>query len=307
MKISIVGIGKVGASLAYTLVMRNLGSELVLVSRSPEVALGHALDLTHASSFVEKPMMIRAGGVEASAGSDIVIVCASTPKQPHYTSRLDFADANAAMFRELIPELARHSPDAILIVITNPVDVMTWHALKLSGFDPSRVIGTGTLIDSARYRSLLSIELGIHPEDLRAYILGEHGDSQFAAMSLALTGGERIDRSDAAPRLFHQAVQLGHQIMRHKGYTDYAIAMGTALIVAAIVQDSRRTIPVSQLIDGYLDVRGVCLSLPAVIGRRGIERPLYPALNAEETAAFRRCADVVRAVIERTERASVAR
>ncbi len=300
MKLSIVGIGKVGATLAYTLVMRNVASELVLVSRTTEVALGHALDLAHASSFVEKPMVIRPGGVADSAGSDVVVVCASAPMRPEYKTRLDLAEANAALFRELIPPLAAASPDAVLIVVTNPVDVMTWHALRLSGFPPSRVIGTGTLIDSARYRSLLSMELGIHPEDLRAYILGEHGDSQFAAMSLALTGGERIDQSDAASRLFAEAVQLGHQIMQHKGYTDYAIAMGTAMIIAAIAQDSRRTIPVSTLIDGYLGVKDVCLSLPAVIGRGGVRRPLYPALNEGEAQAFQRCAEVVRGAIERT-------
>jgi len=298
MKISIVGIGKVGAALAYTLVVRSLGTELLLVNRTRVTAEGHALDLLHASSIAERPMTIRAGTMAESSGSDIVIVCASAPMQPTYHTRLDLASDNARLFEQLIPELARRSPKAVMLIVTNPVDVMTWHALQLSGFEPSHVLGTGTFIDSARYRSLLSQELGIHPEDLRAYILGEHGDSQFPAMSLAVTGGERLDRSDATIRLFREAVQLGHAAMRQKGYTDFAIAMAATLIVEAIVSDNRRTYPVSTLINGYLGVRDVCLSLPAVIGRSGVTRQLQPALSAPERRAFVKCARIVREAIE---------
>jgi len=149
------------------------------------------------------------------------------------------------------------------------------------------VIGTGTLLDSVRYRSLLSQELEIHSDDIRAYILGEHGDSQFAAHSIAMTGGQRFYPSDTSRRLFQETVNMGYEVYRRKGHTSYGIALATMMILDSIVYDLRHTMPVTVLIDGYLDVHNVCLSLPAVIGRAGVTRVLRPPLCEDEQHAFR--------------------
>lgn len=298
MKISVIGVGRVGSTVAYSLVMRALADEVVLVDRAEEIAEGEAHDLTHAASLTAHPVEVRAGQVEDTAESDVVIICASLPWLPEFKSRLDLAAGNARLYGELVPELARRSPDAVLLVVTNPVDVLTFHALRLSGFPASRVIGAGTLIDSARFRALLSQELGIHPDDIRAYILGEHGDSGFPALSVAMTGGRRIDSESAhGAEVFRTALASGHYVFERKGYTNYAIAMAAATIVEAIARDSRRTMPVSVLVEGFLDEDDVCLSLPCVIGRAGVVRQLHPALSDEEEKAFRHSAQVVRDAI----------
>ncbi|MCG8583826.1 MAG: lactate dehydrogenase, partial [Pirellulales bacterium] len=224
MKISIVGIGRVGGAIAFSIVQHGVADELVLVNRTHKIAEGEAQDLLHANAFTAKPMIIRAGEVSDTAKSDIVILCASVPYPTDMKSRSEMAGGNHAILSELVPAIAQASPGAILVVITNPVDAMTFLVHKLSGFPATKVIGTGTLIDSARYRALLSREFKIHPDDIRAYILGEHGDRQFPALSLAMIGGVSIRHSEAAQRLFDDTVRGGYEVMERKGYTNYAIA-----------------------------------------------------------------------------------
>ncbi len=299
MKVSIIGTGKVGATLAYTLIIRGLADELVLVDRRREVAEGEALDLLHAEAFTGHPVAIRAGQTAESAGSDLLVLACSAPWQAHYTSRMDLAEENARMFSELLPPLVAQSPEACLLVITNPVDVMTYHSLRVSGLPPSRVFGTGTLIDSARFRTMLSTEVGIHPDDLRAYILGEHGETQFPVLSLAQAGGESLEENEAARRLAGRLARSGFEVVERKGYTNFAVSMAAALVVEAVAWDTRRTMPLSVLVDGYLGVSGVCLSMPVVVGRQGITRMLHPRFSQEEAAAFRRSAQVVAEAIRR--------
>jgi L-lactate dehydrogenase len=294
MKISLIGTGRVGSTLAFQLLMRGLGNQLVLVDRNREVAEGEALDLQHAEAFTSHSMKIRAGDIGDTAGSDLLVLTCSVPWKPQYTSRFQIGRDNLTIYRDLVPELVAKSPDARIVVVSNPVDVMTYHTLKLSGFGPERVFGTGTLVDSGRFRSMLSAKLGIHPDDVRAYILGEHGDSQFPFFSNAVAGGARIAEDDATIDLFHKASHAGHDVMRRKGHTNFAITMAAALVIEAIARDSRRTTPLSVLIDGYLGVADVCLSLPVVVGRPGITQVLYPDMSEPEITAFRRCADMVR-------------
>lgn len=301
MKLSIVGIGRVGAALAHNVVLRELVDELVLVNRTHKTAVGEALDLTHALSFVDRRCTVRAGAIDDLAGSDIVAIAASIPTPPQGVPRTELAEGNAALLRELIPPIAAACPDAKLVLVTNPVDTMTWLTIKLSGFDPTRVIGTGTLVDSARFRTMLSAEVGIHPDDLRAYILGEHGDTQFPALSTALAGGVRIADNTLVPGVFERTVQAGYEVFRHKGHTSYAIAGAAALIIEAIAGDSRRTMPVSVYIDDFDGASDVCLSLPCVIGREGIHKTLHPKFDDHERAAWHKTAAAVRAVIERIE------
>lgn len=303
MKITIVGSGRVGSTLAFTLALRGIGDDLVLTDARPEIAEGESLDLTHAISFTNHPMTIRAGGLSETAGSDILVLACSAPWDPAYTSRFGMGPANAKIYREIVPPLAAASPAAVLVVITNPVDVMTWHALRLSGFGARRVFGTGTLIDSARFRAELSRRMGIHPDDLRAYVLGEHGDTQFPYFSLAVAGGRRIGDDAETRELFRHTARTGYEVMRKKGHTNYAIAMTAALVIEALTWDTRRTMPVSMLIEDFQGVRDVCLSLPAVVGRGGIHRVLLPEFSPEEAKAFRVCAQVVRAGIAASEEA----
>ncbi len=298
MKVSIVGPGTVGMTLAYTLMLRRVAREIVLVGRNRTKAEGEALDLMHAQAFLQVPVTVRAGDLAAVEGSEVVVVCASVPVPEGIVDRNEMARGNAELMRVLLPEIARRAPDCKLVMVTNPVDPLTWLALELTGFPPERVMGTGTLVDSIRFRELLSEMLAIHPDDLRAYILGEHGDAQFPAMSVAQAGGERIDDTAERRELCERAKGFGIEVFRKKGNTSYAIGLATTYLLESMIQDERRTMPLSVRIDDYLGVSDVCLSLPVVVGKGGIARVIHPDLNEHEQAAFRKAAEVVRDVID---------
>ncbi len=300
MKVSVIGVGMVGSTLAYALSMRQVCDELVLTGRTMEKARGDALDLQHADLFRERDMRIVAGEIGDTAGSEVVALCASRPWKQGFVDRYNNAQANVDLVDELVPALAHASPDAKIVVLSNPVDVLTYRAIQKSGFEPRRVMGTGTLIDSSRFRALLSEEVGIHPRDLRAYTLGEHGDTQFPAMSIAEAGGEKIDDTPARRALFEQARHAGPEVFKLKGYTNYAIASAGLMVIESILTDARQTMPLSVLVDGFCGVRDVCLSMPVVVGAQGVERWLHPELSEEESGMFRHCAAVVRDVMERT-------
>lgn len=300
MKVSIIGTGRVGSTLAYTLVLKELVDELVLVNRTPEVAEGHALDLEHAMMFVEHRVSVRSGDVAETAGSDILAVCASRPWREGFNNRLDLAGENTRLMEELLPPLAEASPDAKIVMLSNPVDVLTWHAIRITGFESRRVLGTGTIIDSARFREAVSQQVGIHPADIRAYAMGEHGESQFLAFSHASVGGEPLDDRPDRREMFSTAVRAGLNVFGLKGCTEFAIAMAAAHVIESILTDSRHTMPLSVLVDGYQGVSGVCLSLPVVVGREGVVRRLEAKLDEDEAAAFRHSASVIRGAIVAT-------
>ena len=297
MKVTIVGPGAVGMVLAYTLMLRGVAREIVLVGRNRIKAEGEALDLMHAQAFLQVPVRVSAGGIADAADSEVVVVCASVPTPGGLIDRNDLFKGNVELMKSLLPEVARVAPQAKLLMVSNPVDALTWLALELTGFPAQRVMGTGTLVDSIRFRELLSELLGVHPDDLRAYILGEHGEHQFAAMSVAQAGGERIDDTPARRALCERAKGFGIEVFRKKGNTCYAIGLAAAHIVESILLDERRTMPLSVRIDGYLGEREVCLSLPVVVGRNGVERILQPDLSPDEQVSFHEAAEAVRKVI----------
>ncbi len=299
MKISIFGIGHVGSTLAYTLMLKDLANELVLIDQSLDKASSDAQDLTHALTFTDHIIPIRSGEIETSRASDIVIVTASVPWQHEYTSRFDLAPGNLDLFKNLMPEISRLSPDAVLIIITNPLDIMTYFAIKTSGFPPEKVMGVGTLIDSARFRKILSEKYSIHPDDIRAYILGEHGDTQFPVISAAYTGGVKIEDSKEIRKLLEASESSAYDIMKGKGYTNFAIAMATSLVVESIVKNENRTMPISTLIDGFMGIENVCLSIPVVVGRKGITKKLNIALDEKEQKLFRQSASLIRTEIDK--------
>ena len=298
MKVTIVGPGKVGMILAYTLVMRGSAREIVLVGNSRLKAEGEALDLMHAQAFMKIPVKVRAGDLEDAAGSEIIAICASVPMEEGFNDRNALAQGNAEMMARMLPMLAGFAPEAKLLMVSNPVDVLSYLALRFTGFPPEHVMGTGTLVDSMRFRELLSSKVSIHPGDLRAYIFGEHGAHQFPAMSVAQAGGEKLDDTPERRALCDVAKEAGIEVFRKKGNTCYAIGQSAAYVIESILLDQKRTIPLSVMIDGYLGVSDVYLSVPVVIGRNGIERKLVPQLSEMETEQFRLAAKSVRAVID---------
>lgn len=299
MKISIVGIGHVGSTLAYTLMLKDLSDELVLIDKSAIKAASDAQDLTHALTFTDHIIPISGGNLAMSKDSNIIIITASVPWQRDFSTRFDLAPGNIQLFKELLPELAKLSPNAILIVITNPVDIMTYFAIRFSAFAPNKVLGVGTLIDSARFRKILSENIHIHPDDIRAYIIGEHGDTQFPAISAAYAGGVKIKNSDKIEVLLKTTENSAYDIVKGKGYTNFAISMATSLVVESIVKNENRTMPISTLLDGYLGISDVCLSVPVVVGNQGISQVLELQLNNKEECQFRTSAALVRREIEK--------
>jgi L-lactate dehydrogenase len=298
MKIAIIGTGRVGSSIAYTLVLKQLCQHLVIAGRNLDKAWGDALDLQHTLAFYSRPIKIEAATNELIKNADIIVITASVdPGQQVILSRMQLAEPNASMFRELIPGLAANNPNALLLIVTNPVDVMTYAAAKLSGFLPNRVMGIGTLVDSARFRTMLCKEVHIHPDDLRAYILGEHGPNQFPILSSAEAGGERIQDTPRHREIFTQVIDAGFEVFQLKGYTDRAIATATCMVIQAIIFDENRTMPLAVRFDEWQGVHDNCFSIPVVVGRNGIIRHLYPELNDEERGNLQNSAKAIKSAI----------
>lgn len=298
MKIAIIGTGRVGSSIAYALVLKQTCDHLVIAGRSYKKARGDALDLQHTLAFCSRPMRIEASTNEQVIDADIIVITASVASDGQvFTSRLQLGDKNTMMFRELIPLLATHNPNALLIIVTNPVDVMTYAASRLSGFFPSRVMGVGTLVDSARFRTSLSQEKQIHPDDLRTYILGEHGPNQFPVLSSATAGGEHIRDTPRHRELFTQVTEAGFEVYQLKGYTNYAIATATCMVIESVVFDEHRTMPLSTRFDDWLGIQDNCFSIPVVVGRGGIIRHLHPEMNDDEQQSLRTAAAAVKSNI----------
>ncbi|MEL7010095.1 MAG: lactate dehydrogenase, partial [Cyanobacteria bacterium J06588_4] len=303
MKISVVGIGKVGSTISFVLAKDGLASELVLYNRTREIAHAEAIDIQQAVALTPHRLLVRDGDLEDTAQSDIIVIALSVPMTKQMSSRDELLAGNTRIMQTLIPTLIRHSPKAIIINVSNPVDALTYQIWQIAKrysehISWQRVIGTGTLIDSARFRDLLSSQLGIHPADINAYILGEHGDGQFAALSSATCGGEFIDANPLRKQMVEDAKRSAWTIFQAKGYTNYTVSLAVELIARSIVEDSRYTLPVSVLIDGYCDVYNCCLSVPCVIGRQGIHRRLKTQLNQHETEAFQNCARTIQQQIQ---------
>ncbi len=299
MKISIIGLGNVGSTVAYTLMLKGLGKEMVLWNRNTSKSKGDALDLSQALSFTNHSMSIQAGQFNDTANSNIIIITVSSPWKESYTTRFDFTSPNLEIYKKLIPNLFSSSPKAKFIIVSNPVDVMTYICIKHFGIPKQQVLGIGTLIDSGRFRKSLSNLLQIHPDDIRAYILGEHGNTQFAMLSRAFIGGQSIKDSIDSTAIVKDAVQAGYQLMEWKGYSNFAVSMAIALVVECIVEDKKRTIPISTMIEDYYGINDVCLSVPAVIGEGGIEQLILPTLNLEEEAALKHSTNMLQDVISK--------
>lgn len=304
-KITIIGTGFVGATTAYTLMISGLVSELVLIDVNTEKAEGEVMDLNHGMPFV-RPVRIYRGEYEDCAGSDIVIITAGANQKPGET-RIDLVHKNTAIFKSIISQVTRYNKDCILLVVTNPVDILTYVTYKVSGFSRNKVIGSGTVLDTARFRYLLGDHVGIDPRNVHAYIIGEHGDTEVATWSLTNIAGIPMDRycedchrceGELSKHQIYQDVKnAAYEIIQRKSATYYAVALAVRRIVESIVRDENSILTVSSLMEGNYGMKDVCLSVPSIVNRHGIERVLDIPLSDEETVLLRKSGDSLKQVI----------
>lgn len=311
MKIGIVGAGAVGSAAAYAIVLREAGNEVVLVDKNPALAAAQGQDILHAVPFAAATT-VRAGGYDELAGAGLVILTAGVNQQPG-ESRLDLLARNVAVFAEIVPAALRAAPDAVLLVATNPVDVMAQVTARLARLPEGRVIGSGTILDTARFRALLAQHLQVSALSVHAYVLGEHGDSEVLHWSGAKAGGVVIDDlarqmgrpldKDARARIDDGVRRAAYRIIEGKGYTCYGIGAGLARMAGAIRGDERTVITCSILTDGVAGVPDVTVSLPRVVARGGVVETLVPELDDEERESLRRSASIIKEATDEADRA----
>jgi L-lactate dehydrogenase len=304
-RVAVVGLGNVGATLGYALLFSGLAAEIVLIDSNRAKAEGEAMDLNHAVPFAE-PTRIWAGDYADCAGAAVVVLAAGAGQNPGET-RLDLVHRNAAIFSEVMPRIVEHNRDCILLIATNPVDVLTFRTLQLTGFPPERVIGSGTILDTARFRYLLSQHFGVDPRSVHAFIIGEHGDSEVPVWSLANIAGMRLEdffRSrgqatdwPALEKIFQHTRDAAYEIIARKHATYYGVAAGLMRIIEAILRDQNTVLSVSSLIRGEYGMRDVCLSLPTIVNRSGIFQVLHLNLSPEEEGKLQKSAAVLRETI----------
>lgn len=308
MKIGIVGSGAVGATAAYALVMRGVGSEIVLVDKAPARAKAEAADILHAVPFAH-PLQVRAGDYADLAGCRVVIVAAGVGQKPGET-RLQLLARNAAVFKVVVPDVFRNAPEAILVVATNPVDVMTHLAARYAAeFDvPShRVLGSGTTLDTARFRALLGQHLGLDPTHVHANVLGEHGDSEVLAWSLVTVGNIPLERfcqqpgrsmdADRRHQIDEAVRRAAYLIIEGKGATYYGVGSALARIASNIIWDRRAIMTVCTPRPNVAGVEDVTVSLPSLVGGRGVIETFPQPLTAAEATELHASAAIIRAAI----------
>jgi L-lactate dehydrogenase len=303
MKVSIIGGGgRVGSNAAYALQTGGLAKEIAIVDVAEDLAQGEALDLRHGAS-VAGSQKIYAGGYEAVAGSDIVVITAGLRRKPD-ESRLDLINRNVALFRGIIEEIRKVelAPEAVILVVSNPVDILTYLAVKLLGLPPGRVIGLGTVLDTVRFRSLLGEYFEVDPRDVDALILGEHGDSMVPIWSSAAINGVPLRSfpnydEEKVKGIFDLTKKSGAEVIRLKGGAGYAVGLAVKLVVEAVILDKKAILPVSSLMQGYMGIRDVCFSVPTVVGRLGAEKLIEIALSDEEKAALMKSAETLRGTL----------
>ncbi|MCS3667769.1 L-lactate dehydrogenase [Salinibacter ruber] len=299
--VGIVGTGNVGTAAAYAMFNQSLASEILLLDQDTRRAEGEAMDLMHGQQLVGG-ITCRAVEYAALSNAQIIVLSAGASQQSPDETRLGLLQRNAEIFHEIIIQLDKHAPNAILVVATNPVDVLTYICQELSSRPNRRILGTGTLLDTARFRALLGRHYGVDPRSVHAYILGEHGDSEVPIWSNATIGGQKIRgetvlgkewEEEAMQSIFEQARDAAYEIIDRKGHTDTAIGLVIARIVRAILEDQQNVLPVSTRPDGAYDIKDVCLSIPCVVGLEGVEKRVDPELSADERTALQASAQAL--------------
>ena len=305
-KAAIVGCGFVGSASAFALMESGLFSELVLVDADHAKAEGEALDISHGLPFA-KPMKIYAGDYADLSDAAVIIVTAGAGQKPGET-RLDLVKKNVGIFKSVIPQIAENNKYAIMLIVANPVDILTYTAAKLSGYPEGRVFGSGTVLDTARFKYLLGEHLGVDNRSVHAFIIGEHGDSEIAAWSSANVSGIPINNFCEMRGHFHHEEAMrdiaesvknsAYERIETKKATYYGIAMSVKRICEAIVRDEKSILPVSSIQNGNYGIEGVALSMPAIVGKNGVETLVPIELSDEEKAELSNSAETLKKVID---------
>ena len=305
-KVAVVGCGFVGSASAFALMESGLFSEMVLVDVNKDKAEGEALDISHGLPFA-KPMQIYAGEYKDTSDAAVVIVTAGAGQKPGET-RLDLVKKNIGIFRSIIPEISKYNKDGILLIVANPVDILTYAAVKLSGFPEKRVFGSGTVLDTARLKYLLGEHLEVDSRSVHAFIIGEHGDSEIAAWSSANVSGIPLndfcemrgyfEHEKAMKEIAENVKNSAYGIIEKKGATYYGIAMSVRRICEAIIRDEKSILPVSSIQHGNFGIDGVALSMPAIVGRNGVEGTVPIRLSDDEVSALKASADTLKKVLD---------
>lgn len=304
-KVVVVGAGAVGSTLAYALQTEGLAREIVLIDKTRELAEGHALDLNH-GKFFAPAVRVRSGGYEDCEGADVAVITAGAAQEPGQ-SRLDLVDKNLQICRSVLDGILEHTRRAVLLVVTNPVDVLTYAALQYSGLPREQIIGSGTVLDSARFRYLLSEQCAVYPPNVHGYVLGEHGDSEMIPWSMVHFSGIELEHfCRACPRrcdpnvranMEREVRESAYHVIGAKGVTNWAVSRALVRIISAILRDERSLLTVSTLLRGEYGIEDVCLSVPLVLARGGVERMPEADLTAAELEALRGSAEAIREVL----------
>ena len=311
-KITILGAGNVGATIAYTLTAFTICSEIVLIDINKDKAKGEAMDIRHGLPFIGN-VNIYDGDYADAAGSDIVVITAGIGRKPGQT-RIDLANTNVGLIKQVIPQVAEAAPDAIYVVVSNPVDIITYAILKCTNLSPNQVMGTGTMLDTSRLRSLLADHVKISPQSIHAYVFGEHGDSQVIPWSLTNISGMVMNQyctyvcenHNECGKADIKAIEMnvrnaGGEVIKRKGATFFAIAITVAKLCEVILTNKQAVLTVSTLLDGSYGLTDVCLSIPCIVGGSGIERKLTPPLTGEEMEQLNNSANALKSIISALE------
>lgn len=308
-KVAIIGAGNVGATFAFSLMNSGLTREIALIDRDEKRAKGECMDLNHGAAFVP-PVSIYPTGYEGCKDADIVVITAGARQKPG-ESRLDLLQRNVAIIKEITENVAQHTKDAILLVVTNPVDILSYVVMKVSGFPKKKVIGSGTVLDTSRFRYLLSGHCRVDARNVHAYIIGEHGDTELAIWSHANIGGMKL--KDYCPlcsrkgcnykkdlqKIFEEVKNSAYKIIEAKGASYYAIGLSLVKIVASILRDENSVLPVSTFIEDYYEISDVYLSVPTIVNRSGIERVLKLELSVDEVEKLKYSGKELKSMIKK--------
>ncbi len=304
-KCAMIGCGFVGSSSAFSLIQSGLFSELVLIDANKAKAEGEAMDLSHGLPFA-RPMEIYAGSYDDLTDCGLIIITAGANQKPNET-RMDLVNKNVGIFKSILPEIKKRNCEGILLIVSNPVDILTYAALKISGFPPNRVIGSGTVLDTSRLKYLLGQHLNVDSRSIHAFIIGEHGDSELAVWSSANVSGIDLNHYcelcghynhlDSMNRLYEGVRDSAYEIIEKKGATYYGIAMAVRRISECIVRNEHSILPISSLIEGHYGIDGLCMGVPTVVGSHGVEKMLDIPLSPEEQQKLLASAETLKGVI----------
>lgn len=306
-KVSVIGAGAVGASMAYAMLIRESAREVVLYDVNEAKVTAEVLDLAHGTQFTGSSSITGGADIAATKNSDVVVITAGAKQNPGQT-RLELAGVNFSILKSLLPDLLKHSPDAIFVLVTNPCDVLATAAQKLTGLPANRIFSSGTVLDSSRLRWLLAEKFDVSTSNIHANIIGEHGDSEFALWSQATVGntpllewqladGSTLSREEL-DQIAYSVKTAAYKVIEGKGATNFAIGLSGARIVEAILNDEHAILPISSVLTDYHGVSGIAMSVPTLVTRQGASRTIDIAMEPHEQALFEASASAIRASLE---------